>query len=409
VARWVGKRRDDSRRGRHECPRHKATPPQRGGPLIQKNYFCGSQLPQLDFVRSVAVLLVLFGHLIHTLGFQHLGSAAHFGVLLFFVHTCLVLFMSMERLHSNGGLFIRFYLRRAFRIYPLSILAVCTVVAFHIPPNTWQGPYVFPGINTIAANITLVQNVTGDPSILSPLWSLPLEVQMYAVLPFLFVLYTRHSVRASIIWLGAFIAAAMFSLWPAAGNLVLYAPSFCAGIVAYDLARREPAWSFQVLALGLGILLFAFVSVARFTPLLVTDSAVTILAGIVIGRSGPPSSAIMRVGSHVIAKYSYGIYLAHLPLMWLCFHHGHEVGGFVLFAIAIVIVPFLLYHAIEAPMIRLGQRISNRIARRPALWGRTVSYVTYLRHMPRDRESVPQRLKPRNRAGSVSALMIGRK
>ncbi len=326
-----------------------------------------AELPQLDFVRAAAVLLVFFAHLIHTLGYQHLGSAAHFGVLLFFVHTCLVLFMALERLSRTGPTATRFYVRRAFRIYPLSILAVVVVLTFHIPANTWsENVYVPPGTNTILANILLVQNVTGDPSILSPLWSLPFEVQMYLALPLLFILYKRYSVGAYSIWLAALVAAAVLSLWPAYARLLLFAPCFCSGIVAYDLIRKMPPWSFQTLAISLAILLVSFVSVARFTPLLVTDSIGSIIAGVVIGRSGAPSSAIVRLASHVIAKYSYGIYLAHLPLMWICFRHGAHLSAFVLFAITMLIVPFVLYHGVESPMIQLGRRISSYAPRMQA-------------------------------------------
>jgi len=291
-----------------------------------------------------------------------MGSPAHLGVLLFFVHTCLVLFMSMQRLSNTGGLFSRFYIRRAFRIYPLSIVCVCTVLAFRMPPDPWpQGPYVFPGLDTIVANLLLVQNITGNPSVLSPLWSLPIEVQMYLVLPFLFVLYTRVCVPSFVIWLGALAAAAVFSLWPFAGNLMLFAPCFCSGIVAYDLMRKGlPGSSFRILALSLGLILLAFIGVARFTPMIVSDASASIIAAIAIGRSGPPSSAIVRIGSHTIAKYSYGIYLAHVPLMWLCFREGHGIRAFAIFTAAMVLVPLLAYHAIEAPLIRLGMRVSSR-------------------------------------------------
>ena len=59
------------------------------------------------------------------------------GVLIFFVHTSLVLMLSMERgkLRSKE-LYLNFYIRRIFRIYPLSIVAVLMVITFELPEHS---------------------------------------------------------------------------------------------------------------------------------------------------------------------------------------------------------------------------------------------------------------------------------
>src|SRR5262249_15824707 len=91
----------------------------------------------LDLLRTVAVILVLAQHLLNRFYFAKLGLASPpivtFGVLIFFVHTCLVLMYSMERSGLESfPLASNFYTRRIFRIYPLSILAVLTAVALHL-------------------------------------------------------------------------------------------------------------------------------------------------------------------------------------------------------------------------------------------------------------------------------------
>ncbi|HEY4054343.1 MAG TPA: acyltransferase family protein, partial [Terriglobales bacterium] len=132
--------------------------------------------PNLDLLRALAVLFVLFDHSATALGFRGAGFVrfewlGRAGVLFFFVHTCCVLMMSLER-DSN---LIRFYVRRAFRIYPLSIAAVlCAIPVVSLHPWEW------------ISNLGLIQNLTFARDSFGSIWSLPLEVQMYLFLPFIF-------------------------------------------------------------------------------------------------------------------------------------------------------------------------------------------------------------------------------
>src|SRR5271166_1310398 len=86
----------------------------------------------LDVLRAIAVMCVFFSHLFH---FSRGGGETEFGwhlgqlgVLMFFVHTSLVLMFSLERSSGkDAGVFVPFYVRRAFRIYPLSMVSVLFV------------------------------------------------------------------------------------------------------------------------------------------------------------------------------------------------------------------------------------------------------------------------------------------
>jgi len=66
-----------------------------------------------------------------------------------------------------------------------------------------------------------------------------------------------------------------------------------------------------------------------------------------------------------IARYSYGIYLWHVPILWLCFVRIHTGSAVVSSALAILLtgcVSVVLYHVLEAPGIRLGKRIAGRVS-----------------------------------------------
>jgi peptidoglycan/LPS O-acetylase OafA/YrhL len=91
-------------------------------------------VPNLDFVRSIAVISVVVEHTLLALGVQQIGVfpvqyIGVLGVLVFFVLTSLVLMWSLERRPSATD----FFIRRFFRIYPLSLTAMAVVLLLHAP------------------------------------------------------------------------------------------------------------------------------------------------------------------------------------------------------------------------------------------------------------------------------------
>src|SRR5258708_39971052 len=93
--------------------------------------------PNLDLLRTVAVLCVFVSHLLDVFGIRSFGSLGRGGVIIFFVHTSFVLMGSLERLQQDGGgkwqLGRGVWCRRFFRIFPLSILFVVLIGMFRVP------------------------------------------------------------------------------------------------------------------------------------------------------------------------------------------------------------------------------------------------------------------------------------
>src|SRR5579859_6702695 len=153
-----------------------------------------SESANLDLLRSVAVLFVVAFHLALYFGVvrpeqRGLYSLGHWGVLMFFVHTSLVLMRSLARLRQRfpgESLFLEFMVRRCFRLLPLSSFAVLVIALFHLPVGHLDKGHFLAGSTRsvdVLANLLLVQNLTKIESIEAPLWSLPFEMQMYLVLP----------------------------------------------------------------------------------------------------------------------------------------------------------------------------------------------------------------------------------
>jgi peptidoglycan/LPS O-acetylase OafA/YrhL len=295
------------------------------------------------------------------------SSLGLFGVLLFFVHTSLVLMYSIERSDLTGWrLFKNFQIRRVFRIYPLSVIAVAAALLLHLDsgvngiPGLSYSP--LPGKREILANFLLVQNLAEVKSTVNVLWSLPFELQMYLLLPFLF-LWVRRKPR---IWL-------LLSLW-AVGvvaalvqphvealrklSLLLFVPNFLPGVIAYCIPRRPLIKSFLW-----PLLILAVVTAFTVYPHLPLSWGLCLILGLLIPLFAEISTQWVRWLSNRIATYSYGIYLSHQFCIWIAFGLLAQRSPWLrvpLFALLLVGIPILLYHAIEKPMIRVGIQIANK-------------------------------------------------
>jgi peptidoglycan/LPS O-acetylase OafA/YrhL len=326
----------------------------------------------LDLLRSLALLWVLAVHLFGFLGVIPQGSAlmrvGQFGLRLFFVHTTLVLMRSLERRYRGEGwrdLFGNFLLRRCFRIYPLSVLIVLVTFAFRIPAanvGVWSIHHIAVGPGGLLANLLLVQNLTYTPSIVGQMWSLPLEMQMYVLLPALFLLARRApSVRPLLVlWVAAVGLALVQPMISGRLSLGQFVPSFLPGIVAYRLAGTiRPRWPFVAWPLTLCAL------AAVFSLSLPEEHGwvLCLVTGLAIPRFKEPEQEWLRRGAQLVARYSYGIYLTHLFALWLAFVRLAALpmaGRWVVFLVMLIALPVLLYHAIEAPMIAYGARLADR-------------------------------------------------
>jgi len=337
------------------------------------------QSGNLDIVRAFAVSTVFFGHLLETTGLRDsplVGSFARYGVLVFFVHTSLVLMRSIERLEldGRGKVTLRFYIRRFFRIYPLSIACVLVVAALAVPQMPWRS-VIRPTPGVVLSNVLLVQDFTGAPSILAPLWSLPFEVQMYLVLPLCYFLVVRARVNAFIVWAaGVLLFAPPLSI---VRNLVGYFPCFLAGVIAYALSfnRDRPRVSgkflFVLLVVSCGIytgaagwlqtngLNWHFHSMVQ----LLCDWGCSFVIGISLPYCSEVAMPVLRKGAHLLATYSYGVYLTHVPIMWatlLLFPALPAVLRWTLFVSGAFLAPVVVYRTIEHPMMNAGYRIAER-------------------------------------------------
>lgn len=345
----------------------------------------------LDLLRSFAVLLVVGFHLakffnwhFETLRVTDFGML---GVMLFFVHTTLVLMFSLDRqcAASNASLFVPFMVRRCFRIYPLAILLVTFTFLLHIPSDLQFGRFnlLHQSLGNFLANLLLIQNVTRVKANPGILWSLPLELQMYLALPALFLFASRVKSwwamiafwwSAVALWLAVGLSTGMLPLSeggirsPAEALLKFtrFAPCFLPGIVAYKLWRRPRFFPASCWPLFLLLCCATFLWLSRSQPI---ETGWFICFAIGLGvcffremRENPLTHLTKR-----IARYSYGIYLFHYLAIWIGFSVCRRWNAglqIVIFGAVLVSLSVLLYHTVEAPMIAAGVKVSQKLTRR---------------------------------------------
>jgi len=326
-------------------------------------------MPNLDLLRCIAVVLVVVEHTLLAMHFRWIGTwdiswLGVVGVFMFFVHTSLVLMWSLERKPHV----LDFYIRRIFRIYPLAVTVVIVTVLFHIPTmHNIDGSTFFqmPGLKTIAANILLMQNMLNGNNILGVMWSLPLEIDMYFLLPFLFFFVRQNFVIWPLLFL--FGITALYdrdAFQPTSSSFVVCIPYFLSGIIAYVLfANVRPRLPAFLMPLLIALLLAAFME----SPSWKHGWWLTLALGLLLPFFRPLQWQWLAKLSHLVAKYSYGVYLVHPFSIAFGVNYLHEYNPAIQIAAVMATIPLVAvpaYHFLEKPMIDFGERLAARIERR---------------------------------------------
>lgn len=338
--------------------------------------------PNLDLLRTVAVLFVLIDHTVEFMGYKTVGfiqmhQLGILGVLFFFVHTSLVLMLSLQRQNDSlhgWPLAVSFYIRRFFRLYPLAVLFLIAMIIFKIP-STHLEPHLITyepaGAWKITANLLLIQNLTHHyrGSIIGQYWSLPLEVQMYALLPFLYFAVgkiKKNWVLMSL-WLIVILSFAHLQGTRLHIQIMEYIPNFMGGVIAYTLSsqfkRKVPAnfWAPFLMIVSLTYLI---------NPVRIMGWLICFILGAGIPFFQEINTRWLKSIAKTTAKYSYGIYLSHFFSIWFAFTHLNNASPALQWAVflsLLFLLPYALYHLIEKPGIAFGVKFAAIIEKPDAL------------------------------------------
>lgn len=370
--------------------------------------------PQLDGLRAIAALSVVFTHVAFLTGevispgpFAPLLSRLNFGVTLFFLLSGFLLYRPFVRAALTGrpapgpG---RFWLRRALRIFPAYWLALAVLIPV-------AGTTSFDVRDLVSyATLTHTYNDTpGDPA-LTQMWTLVVELSFYLMLPVLArvslrgrdpeAVLRRQAVlllglvavtltyvpvirevwpadRQPLLWLPAYLDWFALGMALAVASVVLASPELTARCHLEPLRRTAEdtgtCWVIGGLLLWTATLPLAGPRTldpptgwewAAQHGLYAAAAAFLMLPCVLGDRSG---SVLLRVlGSRplrFLGEISYGIYLWHLGIIVLVFRvldrPVFEAGFWMILVPTLAVtvtVAAASYWLLERPVLSLGRR-----------------------------------------------------
>ncbi len=288
----------------------------------------GRYFPQMDGLRTLAVLGVLIAHF-----WDYRLPTGHLGVRLFFVISGFLItgILLQERLGGEAatrrGLIKAFYIRRALRIFPayytMLFLALMLGVEGVRETLFWHLTYT--------SNLFYAMQADWEPWTTVHLWTLSVEEQFYLVWPAVLLFLQRRwllpALAATILFAIAFRHAAGI-IWPLGNHRDTLMPAMMDALALGGLLSAAPlllGWG-PVQRKRLALVLAALSVVAlglvlgpwgERLPYAVADFLATIPMGCAVlsARNGLPGLAGKALDNGVtryLGKISYGIYLWHL-------------------------------------------------------------------------------------------------
>lgn len=362
--------------------------------------------PELDGLRGYASLWVLLGHIcILTRCNIPILSNPDFGVDLFILLSGYLMAKNyIERQHVEPWTSVKtvtsFWTRRFFRIAPLYYVLLIVAFIFGETFGHYRDAIAlaWPETQTETARYTdsSMANVLTHISFtfgflpyysfrtVLPDWSIGLEMQYYALFPFIMMLvlgigFIRTCLAVIVMCvMAAFIFPGYFAAFPMPSMILFKLPLFISGMLLYKaVAENSKIYVMVALLSPLAAFLMGYFTspirmiieimiILGMSTLLMPHSEKSPLKGIVfLGRK-----LLSARFSQFLGDVSYSVYLLHLmiviPLIgWLVQHQTYAqlpaLARFVIAAVIILPITYIiainLYKYIEKRGIALGRKI----------------------------------------------------
>jgi peptidoglycan/LPS O-acetylase OafA/YrhL len=368
------------------------------------------RLPYLDSARGFAAVSVITWHCFTAVIFSlqssqinstpfHLFWYGEADVIFFFIHSGFILSYSNSFFEDAFSIpsYIKYLIRRIFRIYPLflCILLVSFILKTQVYPIQTKSNYISLHFSRFWENKTtytgllkeglLVVRIPSDAEIrLIPQdWTLTIELLLCPLIPLMNFINKRFRIFFLVI---VFLLIKLFHF-----NTFLF--EFAVGVSLYGFRNElELVWNrtsglIKIIFLAVAIILysccFSFVNIFDIHCVFLTPAVdrFMLVAGcamffICILNSQFIQKILSLPVFVSIGKICYSLYVNHIFLL-ICFSNiimstfHHLINGpdwliillFVLtFQLLTIIVSVITYHVIEKPLNKLGHLLGNRVS-----------------------------------------------
>lgn len=332
----------------------------------------------LDILRGIAIILVLGFHYSY---FRFLWQVGWSGVDLFFVLSgFLVSGLLFDEYKKRGQIdVVRFWIRRGFKIYPPFYLLMLVTLASLILTHKHD-------LNLMWPEFLFLQSYF--PHLWPHTWSLAVEEHFYFTLPILLILTLKLAPKSNpmrlVPWMcGLFMAGCLIlrtiGFYQGMNPVVLHTEThlrvdglFAGVLMSYwyrfhqDKFKRiaaKPLWL-------IGLPLLVPTAICAPTSMVMDTFGLTMLylgfACILAWSIGlPQSKNFLARGLAWIGKYSYSIYLWHLPL-WAILYRGRMSFEFFLVGVTIsILFGAAMAKLIEIPSLKVRDRLFPQYGKRP--------------------------------------------
>lgn len=295
------------------------------------------QLPNLDSVRAIAALIVVFSHIElqkQELGFANIRPVVKYfgsiGVTIFFVLSGFLITYLLFKEHTSKSKIniTSFYFRRILRIWPLYFIVLffgVFIYPVHVD-NTGVvlSVYFLPNIAFMLGKL---------PGLIDPIWSLGVEEQFYLFHPHIFRIKSIKTIFNTLIGIFIFFYTLKFCasklhwetvsaiMYKARFDCMMLGGIFSMWIINYQRENKyfktllSPSIIFtKTFQAGLYIFYVSYLVLATVNTSFYSDQFLSILTACAIGNLALNPHCIISLQNRCLSfvgKISFGLYLLH--------------------------------------------------------------------------------------------------